>query len=100
MIIFLSPQVKEEELDLTDECQRLINYVKVIDNYFNILGSLESAMRLPHQPIEIGVAADTHRYTGDTRTLHFASTFFAVLGFSAFYWYSSPSIERPPSNST
>lgn len=50
------------DLVLTNEGQRLVNYVKVIDNYFNVLGSLEGSIRLPHQPIEIGVAADTHRY--------------------------------------
>lgn len=56
------------ELVLTNEGQRLKNYVEVIDNYFNVQGSLEGAIRLPHQPIEIGVAADTHRYV-DTSLL-------------------------------
>ena len=55
------PQVQVCDLVLTNEGQRLINYVKVIDNYFNVLGNLEGSIRLPHQPIEIGVAADTHR---------------------------------------
>ena len=61
------------ELVLTNEGQRLKNYVEVIDNYFNVQGSLEGAIRLPHQPIEIGVAADTHRY-GDTYITNYKFT--------------------------
>ena len=57
----LSLSVQVCDLVLTNEGQHLVNYVKVIDNYFNVLGSLEGSIRLPHQPIEIGVAADTHR---------------------------------------
>jgi hypothetical protein len=53
------------DLVLTDEGQHLKNYVEVIDNYFNVQGSLEGSIRLPHQPIEMGVAADTHRYAID-----------------------------------
>ena len=54
-------QVHESDLALTNEGQRLINYMEVINNYFSVLGSLEGSICLPHQPIEIGVAADTHR---------------------------------------
>jgi len=48
---------------VTKEGPHVKDFEEVIEDYFNVQGSLESSVQLPHQPVNVTVAADANRYT-------------------------------------
>ena len=56
------PQVLVNDLVVTKEGPNMKHFVEVIEDYFNVQGSLESSVQLPHQPVNVAIAADAHRY--------------------------------------
>lgn len=58
-----------KDLVITTEGHHVQNFTEVVQNYFDIQGSLESSLTIPNQPIGIGVAADVHRSQTDIQII-------------------------------
>ena len=79
------PQVQVKDLVVTKEGQ-VTNSVEVIKDYFNMQGTLESSMQLPHQPINVGVAADAHRYMVCTVGLDLMGLVHEIIPLKSTLW--------------
>ena len=54
---------------MTIEGSHYRHYIEFVDNYFALQGSIESTLKVPNQPIDVGVAQDASRSTRSTKVV-------------------------------
>ena len=59
--------VTKSNTTVTLEGSHYRHYTEFVDNYFTLQGSIESTLKVPNQPIDVGVAEDASRSTRSTK---------------------------------